>query len=154
MWWSALVAVLVPVAAAAAEAQGAGGSEHRLTVFVAQVALLLLGGRLLGELMHRIGQPAVMGQLLAGVVLGPSLLGLVAPPVFQTIFPGGAEQKQMLDAISHLGVLLLLLLSGMETDLGLVRQMRRTAAFSSAAGMLVPFTSSWRSGSRVATSAR
>jgi Kef-type K+ transport system membrane component KefB len=98
-------------------------------LFIAQIVLLLLVGRLAGELMQRIGQPAVMGQLIAGVVLGPSVFGVIWPEAQQAIFAAGREQKAMLEAVSDLGILMLLLLAGMETDLKLVNKVRR-AAFS------------------------
>ena len=91
-------------------------------LFVAQLALLMLVGRLLGEVMIRLKQPAVMGQLLAGLALGPSLLGALFPDLQHAIFPAAKEQKAMLEAISQFGVLMLLLLTGMETDLRLVRR--------------------------------
>lgn len=90
-------------------------------LFIAQIVLLLLVGRLLGEAMQRIGQPAVMGQLIAGVILGPSVFGALWPEGQHAIFPGGHEQKAMLEAVSDLGILMLLLLTGMETDLKLVK---------------------------------
>jgi Kef-type K+ transport system membrane component KefB len=89
--------------------------------------------------MQRVGQPAVMGQLIAGIVLGPSVLGVVWPQAQNTIFAGGPEQKAMLEAVSDLGILMLLLLTGMETDLNLVRKARRAAVSVSAAGIVVPF---------------
>src|SRR5215510_9553542 len=96
--------------------------------FIAQlVVVLLLAGRLLGEAMQRIGQAAVMGQLLAGVLLGPSVFGVVWPEAQQALFPTGREQHAMLEAVSDLGILMLLLLTGMETDLKLVRKARRAA---------------------------
>jgi Kef-type K+ transport system membrane component KefB/nucleotide-binding universal stress UspA family protein len=113
-----------------------GSSE---ALFIAQIVLLLLVGRLLGEAMQRIGQPAVMGQLIAGVVLGPSVFGAIWPEAQHAIFPSGPEQKAMLEAVSQLGILMLLLLTGMETDLELVRRARRAAASVSAAGIIVPF---------------
>ena len=109
-------------------------------LFIAQIVLLLLVSRLFGELMQRIGQPAVMGQLMAGVVLGPSVFGAVWPQAQQAIFSGGSEQKAMLEAVSDLGILLLLLLTGMETDLNLVKRARRTAVSVSVAGIIIPFT--------------
>ena len=109
-------------------------------LFIAQLVVLLLVGRLLGEAMQRIGQPAVMGQLLAGVLLGPSVFGVVWPEAQQALFPAGREQKAMLEAVSDLGILMLLLLTGMETDLKLVRKARRAALSVSAAGIAVPFT--------------
>src|SRR4051794_28814647 len=101
--------------------------------------LLLVVGRILGELMQRIGQPAVMGQLLAGVMLGPSVLGLFAPDIQHMLFPPRAEQKAMLDAVSSLGILMLLLLTGMETNLELVTRVRRTALSISLSGIVIPF---------------
>ncbi len=99
----------------------------------------MLVGRLLGELMIRMKQPAVMGQLIAGLALGPSLLGALFPDFQHTIFPAAKEQKAMLDAISQFGVLTLLLLTGMETDLRLVRRTGGTSAIASLAGIIVPF---------------
>src|SRR6516162_2574798 len=73
-----------------------------------------------GEVMNRIGQPSVMGMLLGGIVLGPSVLGVVWPALQHAIFPSAPEQKAMLDGVAQFGILLLLLLTGMETDLKLV----------------------------------
>jgi Kef-type K+ transport system membrane component KefB len=87
----------------------------------------------------RIGQPPVMGQLIAGVVLGPSVFGTLWPEAQHAIFSGSREQKAMIEAISDLGVLMLLLLTGMETDLKLVRKAQRAAVSVSAAGILLPF---------------
>src|SRR3982750_1743685 len=114
MWGLALLAL--SVAPAIAETPKSGPSE---AVFIIQLAVLLVVGRLLGELMLRIGQPAVMGQLIAGIMLGPSLLG--------AIFPRTPEQKAMIDAVAQLGVLMLLLLAGMETDLSLVKKTGRAS---------------------------
>src|SRR6516225_7233058 len=112
-----------------------GASE---SLFIAQIIVLLLVGRLLGEAMQRIGQSAVMGQLLAGVLLGPSVFGAVWPEAQQALFPAGREQRAMLEAVSDLGILMLLLLTGMETDLKLVRKARRPAISVSTAGVAVP----------------
>jgi Kef-type K+ transport system membrane component KefB/nucleotide-binding universal stress UspA family protein len=110
-----------------------------VVVFLAQVVTLLVCGRLMGELMQRIGQPSVMGQLIAGILLGPSVLGAFLPSVSHALFPPGAAQKAMLDALSQLGILLLLLMTGMETDLSVFRDARRTAMSISLAGIVVPF---------------
>ena len=130
-----LVGVFGAGCALAAEG-GAGPSE---ALFLTQIVVLMLSGRLLGEAMLRIGQPAVMGQLLAGVILGPSLLGLVWPDLQHALFPSSPTQKSMLDAISQFGILLLLLLTGMETDLKLVRKVGAAAISVSLTGVAVPF---------------
>src|ERR1700722_12341305 len=99
------------VFAAAAGAQG----ETRVVIFFTQVTLLVVVGRLLGEVMQRFGQPAVMGQIIGGGGLGPRVFGALAPDLQQTIFPLAASGREMLKAISELGILMLLLLTGMET---------------------------------------
>ena len=96
-------------------------------------------GRLLGEAMNRIGQPSVMGMLLGGVLLGPSMLGALWPDLQHALFPRTAEQKAMLDGVSQFGILLLLLLTGMETDLKLVRKVGKAALSISLTGVAVPF---------------
>jgi Kef-type K+ transport system membrane component KefB len=93
----------------------------------------------MGELMQRIGQPAVMGQLIAGILLGPSVLGALWPELQHTLFPTRPDQKAMIDAVAQLGILLLLLLTGMETDLSVVRRSRRTVFSVSIACIVVPF---------------
>src|ERR1700674_598314 len=112
--------------------------DRTTTVFVAEILLMLLVGRLLGELMQRLGQPAVLGQLLAGILLGPTVLGNLWPHGHQQIFAKTAEQKKMIEAVSQLGILMLLLLAGMETDFSIVKRMRRAALSSSLSGIIFP----------------
>src|SRR5690349_5476060 len=128
--------LLAAMPALAAEAGKAGASE---AVFLCQIIALLLTGRLLGELMQRVGQPAVLGQLIAGLLLGPSVLGALWPEAQQALFPAVREQKSMMDAISQIGVLMLLLLTGMETDVTLVRRAGRAALSVSFTGIAIPF---------------
>jgi Kef-type K+ transport system membrane component KefB/nucleotide-binding universal stress UspA family protein len=135
----AILFLTAPALATPAFAAGQAGAEPSEALFIAQIVLLLLVGRLLGEMMQRIGQPAVMGQLIAGIALGPSVFGAIWPEMQHAIFADGPEQKAMLDAVSALGILMLLLLTGMETDLKLVQRARRAAVSVSAAGIIVPF---------------
>jgi Kef-type K+ transport system membrane component KefB len=108
-------------------------------VFLAQLIALMLVGRLLGEAVQRFHQPPVMGQLLAGIMLGPSALGWVWPDLQHWIFPDAQAQKAMIDAVAQFGILLLLLLTGMEVDLKLVRQFGRAAIAVALCGVAVPF---------------
>jgi Kef-type K+ transport system membrane component KefB len=105
-------------------------------VFLAELIALMLVGRLLGEGMRRFHQPPVMGQLLAGIMLGPSALGWVWPDLQHWIFPDAQAQKAMTDAVAQFGILLL---TGMEVDLKLVRQFGRAAIAVSLCGVAVPF---------------
>ncbi len=127
---------MVPMTAGAA---GDHPGEPSLAVFFGQIVALVACGRLMGELMERIGQPAVMGQLIGGMLLGPSVLGALWPGLQHALFPSAAGQKAMLDAVSQLGILLLLLLTGMETDLSVIRRSRSTAFTVSIAGIAIPF---------------
>ncbi len=134
-----LASALICAAASSALAAEGQASGVSVAIFFAEVGVLLLVGRAIGELMQRFGQPEVMGQLIGGLILGPSLLGLIAPDLQHALFPPTAEQKGMLDAVSQLGILLLLLLTGMETDLRLVRRVGRSAIAVAAAGVALPF---------------
>src|SRR2546430_8001757 len=93
-WLPALPAILllclVPATGIAAN-QGAHAPSE--VIFLAQIIALIVCGRLTGELMQRIGQPAVMGQLIAGILLGPSVLGGLWPGFQHFLFPANPEQK-------------------------------------------------------------
>src|SRR5262245_47913836 len=114
-------------------------TDHTIALFMAELILLLLIGRAFGEILSRVGQPAVFGQLLGGVVLGPSVFGALLPDLHQSVFPGTPPLNSMINAVSQIGVLLLLLLTGMETNLALVSHRRRAVVATSLAGIAVPF---------------
>jgi Kef-type K+ transport system membrane component KefB/nucleotide-binding universal stress UspA family protein len=138
----AVFLLLTSSAAMAAEgggSAGSGASGSSVAIFFAQIGLLLVIGRAMGEAAQRLGQPAVMGQLIGGLLLGPSVFGLLWPDAQHLLFPKAAEQKSMIDAVSQIGVLMLLLLTGMETDLRLVKRVGRAAITVSIAGVAVPF---------------
>jgi Kef-type K+ transport system membrane component KefB/nucleotide-binding universal stress UspA family protein len=135
LWTLAAFLLMTTVVSAEGE-KSARPSEFLLLV---QIALLVAVGRGLGEIMQRIGQPSVIGELLAGLLLGPSLFGWLWPAAHAAIFPPSAEQKALIEGIAQFGILLLLLLTGMETDLKLVRKVGRAAASISIAGIVVPF---------------
>jgi Kef-type K+ transport system membrane component KefB len=112
---------------------------HSEATFIGAIVVILLTARLFGEAAQRFGQPAVIGQLVAGILLGPSVFGLVWPQAQQAVFPHDPAQKAMLDAIAEFGVLLLLLLTGMDADAKLIRTVGRPALTISATGVLIPF---------------
>lgn len=123
-----------------------GIQPHTLLVFVVQLALLLTAARTLGELFRRLGQPPVIGELMAGVVLGPSVLGLVAPDLQLALFPRDPLQFQLLEVIAWLGMIWLLLMTGLETDLEVMRNLGRAAFYASLLGMVVPFATAFALG--------
>src|SRR5580698_857118 len=135
----ALVCLAPAAVIAAGPMSGTPVQEPSLAIFFGEIVALIVVGRLVGELMERIGQSAVMGQLIGGMLLGPSVFGALFPGLQHALFPAAAGQKAMLDAVSQLGILLLLLLTGMETDLSVIRGCRRTAFTVSIAGIAIPF---------------
>jgi Kef-type K+ transport system membrane component KefB len=114
-------------------------SEHQVLIFLVQVGLLLMVARLLGQMMRRLGQPSVVGELAAGVILGPSILGTLSPTISEWIFPADAVQSGMLFTVGWLGVMLLLVVTGFETDLTLISRLGRAVVWVTAGSLLLPF---------------
>ncbi len=141
---TAILSLSTAQVAFAAEGQKAAHPSEGL--FLVQIIVLVVSGRLLGELMVRIGQPSIMGQIIAGIILGPSLFGLAFPHLQASLFPSDGAQKSMTDAIGQLGILFLLLLAGMETDLSLARRLRKSAAGVSLTGIVIPFAAGFALG--------
>jgi K+:H+ antiporter len=137
--WAIAVGALAGLAASPALAAGDASSAPSEAKFIAAIIVILLTSRLVGEAMQRLGQPAVIGQLIAGILLGPSLFGLIWPAVQHALFPPDAAQKAMLDGIAQFGVLLLLLVTGMDADVGLIRRVGRPAIAVSLTGIAIPF---------------
>ncbi len=121
--------------------------------FLLQLALILGMARLLGDLMRRLNQPAVLGELAAGIILGPSFLGWMFPDAFKFVFQAHLADPNIvnfyksmkqsvpnpLDTISAVGLVLLMLLTGLETDIRVMRNMGRAAFMASVFGMVIPF---------------
>jgi len=117
----------------------AGIAHGDLLKLVFSVALLLGGARLLGGLMERFKQPAVIGEIMAGVILGPSVLGGIFPAFGRLVVPETLIQSQLLDVVALIGVMTLILMVGMETDLGLIRARLRSATAVGLGGLVIPF---------------
>lgn len=114
-------------------------SGHELFLVLFQFAFLLLAARGLGELMGRLGWPPVVGELLAGFVIGPTLLGNLAPGLFEWVFPPDREQFHLIEVVSWLGVIMLLIVTGLEIDTSLILRRGRQSIMISLGGIVVPF---------------
>jgi Kef-type K+ transport system membrane component KefB len=112
-------------------------SEHDFALLLFQLFVLLSLSLGLGELFRRFRQPTVIGEILAGVLLGPSLLGLLAPGISSALFPG--PQTQLLGSLAWLGSVFLLLVAGLEINFAILIQQRRLVAFTSLVGIAAPF---------------
>lgn len=142
----ALLADAGPAAASAAPTVIKSLSHHAVFLLLVQIATLLLMARFLGEVMRKLGQPAVIGELMAGVLLGPSVLGAFLPEVQAFVFPKSQHQSDLLSAISWLGVLFLLIVTGLETDIALIKRRGKSALIISAGGIIVPFATGFALG--------
>src|SRR5882757_8202929 len=112
---------------------------HAVFLLLVQLALLIAVARLGAEAARRLGLPAVVGELSAGILLGPTVFGHYAPNSFAAVFPHDAAQFHLLDVFGSFGMALLLFLTGLETDVRLLRNLGRAALIASATGMLLPF---------------
>jgi Kef-type K+ transport system membrane component KefB len=92
-------------------------SHHDVLVLLVQVTLLLFTARALGEIATRLRQPSVVGEILAGILLGPSILSSAIPLFGEWMVPQTPVQGYLLEIVSLIGALLLLLITGLETDL-------------------------------------
>ncbi|WP_246595906.1 cation:proton antiporter [Actinoplanes auranticolor] len=113
-----------------------GGSALSLLFF--QIAVLLGMALLLGRLAVRLSLPPIVGELLAGLIVGPSLFFWIAPSAADWLFPHQPEQWHLLDAVGQVGVVLLVGITGMQLDLRLVRRRAATAVGVSLPGLVIP----------------
>ncbi|WP_101294288.1 cation:proton antiporter domain-containing protein [Halegenticoccus soli] len=120
--------------------------HHELFVVILQFFVLLVVARTLGEAFGRIGQPAVVGELLAGVLLGPSVLGVAAPGLYGSLFAVPEAQFHLLEIVSWIGLIMLLVVTGLETDIDLIVSKGKTAVTLSLGGILVPFATGFALG--------
>jgi len=112
--------------------------EHALLLLWLQLVVLLVTARTLGLLAQRLRQPRVVGELAAGVLIGPSIAGRLFPELVGWLFPGDAVQSALLLSVAWLGILLLLLVTGFQTDLDLLRRLGRPVIGLSVGSLVVP----------------
>ena len=98
------------------------------------LVLILVTARLAGMVSRRLGMPAVLGELMAGLILGPSLLGWVS-------------MNSTLGSVAEIGVLLLMFIAGLETDLLQMRQVGKASVFTAVGGVVLPFAAGMAVGS-------
>lgn len=108
-----------------------------LALLLAQIMVVLTVARILGALCRKIGQPSVVGEIVAGIALGPSLLGIIMPQVAGTLFP--PDSLQNLSLLSQIGLVLFMFVIGIELDLGLIKKKAGEAVVISHASIVFPF---------------
>src|SRR5215217_6260581 len=93
--------------------------QHPLAILLAQIVTIILVARLFGWIFRKIGQPSVIGEMIAGIVLGPSLVGMYFPEFSATLFP--AASLGNLQFLSQIGLILFMFVIGMELDLKVLK---------------------------------
>ncbi|WP_447635755.1 cation:proton antiporter [Flavobacterium microcysteis] len=112
--------------------------QHPLAILLAQILTIILVARFFGWICRKIGQPSVVGEIIAGIVLGPSLLGLYFPEFKETIFPVASLGN--LQFLSQIGLIFFMFVIGMELDLKVLRNKAHDAVVISHASIIFPFT--------------
>lgn len=111
--------------------------QQPLSILLMQVIVIIMAARFFGILFRKIGQPAVIGEMVAGIILGPSLLGALFPTVQSFLFP--ASSMGLLKALSQLGVILFMFVVGLDLNVRHLRVKAHTAVLVSHASIMVPF---------------
>ncbi|MEP7238652.1 MAG: cation:proton antiporter, partial [Ferruginibacter sp.] len=114
------------------------GLTDPLAVLLLQIIVIIACARFFGYLFKKIGQPAVIGEIVAGIILGPSILGLLFPQINFFLFP--AASLGTLNFLSHIGLILFMFIIGMELDLKMIMKQAYGAVIMSHAGIIIPFT--------------
>jgi Kef-type K+ transport system membrane component KefB len=105
-----------------------------------QLSAMLVMGRLLAEAARKVNQPAVIGEIIAGILLGPTVLGMIQPEWFEALFPPASGAGVVLTGFVQVAVVMLLFVAGLEVDLHIVWQQGRQAVTTSAVGIAIPFS--------------
>jgi Kef-type K+ transport system membrane component KefB len=127
---SALVPTTAPIGAT-------GSAVPDLPLLFIQIIVILLAARIAGALVRRLGQPQVVGEMLAGIALGPSLLGAHAPALAAALFP--PQSLGFLNALAQVGLVVFMFLVGLELDPKVFRERGRAAVVISHASLVAPF---------------
>ena len=112
--------------------------QDPLAILLAQIITIILVARIFGWIFKKIGQPSVIGEIIAGIVLGPSLLGLYFPEISAALFPVASLGN--LKFLSQIGLILFMFVIGMELDLKVLKNKANEAIVISHASIIIPFT--------------
>lgn len=111
--------------------------EHPLAILLAQIITIIFVARFFGWVFKKIGQPTVIGEIIAGIVLGPSLIGMYFPEFSATLFP--TQSLGNLQFLSQIGLILFMFVIGMELDLKVLKNKAHEAVLISHASIIIPF---------------
>ncbi len=110
-----------------------------IIAFLLQIGVMLAVGLIFGQIMRRFNQPAVLGELIGGIVLGPTIFGVFFPAAYGGLFPANAEITEAREVIIRIGMLFFMFVAGLEVNLSQLRQKKQSIFFVSLFGCLLPF---------------
>ncbi len=111
--------------------------QHPLAILLAQIVTIIIVARFFGWMFRKIGQPSVIGEIIAGIVLGPSLVGMYFPEFSNALFPVASLGN--LQFLSQIGLILFMFVIGMELDLKVLKNKANEALVISHASIIIPF---------------
>ena len=111
--------------------------KHPLAILLAQIITIIIVARFFGWMFRKIGQPTVIGEIIAGIVLGPSLVGMYFPEFSHALFPTASLGN--LQFLSQIGLILFMFVIGMELDLKVLKNKANEALVISHASIIIPF---------------
>jgi Kef-type K+ transport system membrane component KefB/mannitol/fructose-specific phosphotransferase system IIA component (Ntr-type) len=114
-------------------------TPHDVMIMFTALAVLLGAAKFAGEVMQKFDQPSVLGEIFAGILLGPTVLGHFWPHIYSTLFPSKGAMPIVLDTVTTLGVVFFLLTAGLEIDLRSIFRQGKSALLVSSFGVIVPF---------------
>ena len=114
-------------------------AAHEVMIMFLALAILLGAAKTAGELMRKLNQPSVLGEIMAGILLGPTVFGRIRPDLYAAVFPSTGNLPIVLETITTLGVVLFLLTAGLEIDLRSIFRQGRSAILVSSFGVIIPF---------------
>jgi K+:H+ antiporter len=114
-------------------------TQHDVMTMFLALATLLGTAKLAGELMQKLGQPSVLGEIFAGILLGPTVLGHFRPQLYAALFPSTGSMPIVLETVTTIGVVFFLLTAGLEIDLRSIFRQGKSALLVSFFGVIIPF---------------
>ena len=116
-------------------------SHAEFIILLLSMSIMLILSRVLAEFGRKVKFPMVMGEIVAGILLGPTVLGIISPDFFNHYFPAVGSVSIALDGIAKISVVMMLFVTGMEVQLPIVLKQGKAAIYTSGMGMLIPFAS-------------
>lgn len=115
------------------------GFKSELILILLEFTLILAFALIFGRLMQKLHQPAVLGEILGGIILGPTVFGTIAPGLQSELFPASGEPAQILRAVTYLGLIAFVFIAGLEVDLTCIKRRSKSTIVTSISGIVLPF---------------